>query len=223
MNNQYASFFYLLILTALVFILWNTPALYPLKLLVVFFHESSHALATLITGGKVDEMVISAAQGGHVLSIGGNRFIILNAGYLGSLLWGAAIYYVAVASSWDKWLMSALGALIALMTLVFVGSLFTFIFGFATAAAMVFSARHLSNAINDFLLRLIGLTSMIYAPFDILSDTIQRSHLNSDASMLAREYGGFTMLWGGVWILVSLVGIFLCLRESFNSSQKEDL
>ena len=49
----------ILILTALVtaiFLLWHYPVLYPLKLLVVFFHESSHALMTISTGGSVDTL-----------------------------------------------------------------------------------------------------------------------------------------------------------------------
>ena len=45
-----------------IFLLWEYPVLYPLKLLVVFFHESSHALMTVFTGGEVIEMVI--ANGG---------------------------------------------------------------------------------------------------------------------------------------------------------------
>ena len=35
----------LLALTALVIALWDTPAILPLKILVVFLHELSHGLA----------------------------------------------------------------------------------------------------------------------------------------------------------------------------------
>ena len=83
-------------LMAAIFLLWNYPVLYPLKLLVVFFHESSHALMTVATGGSVETLVIDPMQGGHVISVGGDRFLTLSAGYLGSWVWGVVIYLFAV-------------------------------------------------------------------------------------------------------------------------------
>ena len=79
-------------IVVVVFIFWSSPVLYPLKLLVVFFHESSHAIMTVLTGGEVKELMLSPEQGGHVMSKGGNRFLTLSAGYLGSLMWGIIIY-----------------------------------------------------------------------------------------------------------------------------------
>jgi hypothetical protein len=79
---------------------------------------------------------------------------------------------------------------------------------------MLLSANFLATIYNDFLLRLIGLTSMAYVPLDIYSDTISRSYLRSDAAMLAAEFGGSTVLWGVIWILISLIVIFYCLKYS---------
>lgn len=186
--------------------------LYPLKLLVVFFHESSHALATLVTGGQVLEMVVVAQQGGHVISAGGNRFIMLTAGYLGSLLWGVVIYTVATVTRFDRLAMFLLGAAIAAITVLFVSNGFAIGYGLVTAVAMILAAKFLHRDLNDFFLRLIGLTSMLYVAVDIYSETIARSHLRSDARMLSEEYGGATVLWGGFWIALSAVVIIVCLR-----------
>jgi hypothetical protein len=79
---------------------------------------------------------------------------------------------------------------------------------------MILAARYLGEGLNDFLLRLIGLTSMVYVPHDIYSDTIARSSLLSDARMLAHEYGGATVLWGAAWFTVSVVLILSCLNSS---------
>jgi hypothetical protein len=200
---------------ALICVLWSTPVIYPLKLLVVFFHESSHALATIFTGGKVAEMVVNANAGGHVLSQGGNRFLSLSAGYLGSLIWGVVIYSFGASTRMDRPFMSFLGVAIALITLIFVRNPFAFVFGAATATAMILCSKYLNERINDFVLRVIGLTSMIYAPLDIFDDTISRSHLRSDARMLAEEIGGPTIMWGSLWILVSIVTIIACFRWNF--------
>lgn len=202
----------LILLLGLIVLCWNYPILYPLKLLVVFFHESSHALATILTGGSVKELVINQQQGGHVISQGGNQFIIISAGYIGSLLWGVAIYVVTVKSRYDKVIMSVLGFSVISITLVLSSSFFSWIFGLLSGVAMLLMAKYLVDKYNDFALRVIGLTSMMYAPLDIYSDTISRSYLESDAYFLAEYTGGTTLFWGSVWILISVVVIFYCLK-----------
>lgn len=215
--RKYSQPVELVLLLGLVFVFWEGMAFTPLRLLVVFFHEASHALVAWLTGGQVRELVVNAREGGHVLAVGGNRFLTLNAGYLGSLLWGAAIYSVAAASRFDRVVMGVLAAAVAALSLVFAHGLFPDVFGIGTALTMFLAARYLGAGLNDFLLRLIGLTSMIYVPHDIYSDTIARSSILSDARMLAREYGGATILWGAAWLAVSLVLILSCLISSVKS------
>ncbi len=204
------SFFLILLLIAIIFF-WNHIILYPLKVLVVFFHESSHALTTILTGGRVEGLVVNANQGGHVVSIGGSRFLTLSAGYLGSLAWGAAIYLVAVKTRMDKAAMIILGALILGIAILFGRNLFGIAFCFVSGLIMIVLGLKASEKVNDFILRLIGLTSMIYVPLDIYSDTIARSHMRSDARMLAEEFGGATLMWGGLWLAASGVVIIFSL------------
>ena len=101
----------LLLLTTLVFALWQTPVVVPLKILIVFFHEASHAIATILTGGKVLSLSISANQGGEVWSQGGNRFITLTAGYLGSLLIGIGLLIAATRTTADRAIMGGCGVI----------------------------------------------------------------------------------------------------------------
>jgi hypothetical protein len=203
---------YLIFLLGLIMVGWDYAVLYPLKLLVVFFHESSHALATLLTGGTVKELVITHDQGGHVISLGGNRFIILSAGYIGSLLWGVVIFVASVKSRYDKAIMTVLGISIIIITVLLSRSLFSWLFGLLSGGIMLLMAKYLAEKYNDFALRVIGLTSMMYAPLDIYSDTISRSHLQSDAYLLADYTGGTTLLWGSLWIIISMVVILYCLK-----------
>ncbi len=217
MNKNRKDIFYLVMIILAVFFLWNTTILYPLQILIVFFHESSHAIMAILTGGEVVEMQIDYMQGGHVLSRGGSRFLTLSAGYLGSLGWGIVIYFLAVQTDIDKIISCVLGVLIAVISIMFVRNTFGLVFGVAGATFLIFMGLKLSLKFNDFILRVIGLTSMLYAPLDIFSDTIQRSYLRSDARMLAEEFGGATMIWGGIWIIISAVLINFCLRYSHKS------
>ena len=200
------------LISAVIFALWSTPMVIPLKILIVLLHELSHALVIVLTGGNVESLTIDAQQGGLVVARGGNRFLSLSAGYVGSLTLGVVLFLVAVRTKWDRVLMAFLGGTILLAATLFVRETFALLFCIFTGGVMIAAARYLSRDLNDLFLRVIGLTSMIYVPFDIFSDTIARSQLRSDARMLSEEFGGPTMFWGGLWLIISLCVVAACLR-----------
>ena len=202
----------LMLITVVVLALWNTPVVVPLKILIVFFHELSHAIAAWMTGGSVDSISLSPQQGGLTVTRGGNVFLTMSAGYLGSLLIGVLVFLVAVRSHADRVLMGVLGAVMLLVAALFIREWFALAFTVGTGLVMLASARYVPHEMNDLALRVIGLTSMIYVPLDIFSDTIARSGIRSDAYMLAERFGGATVIWGGLWLLISLAVIGVCFR-----------
>ncbi len=207
-----AGHWQLLALCALVFALWQTPLVVPLKILIVFLHEVSHGLAALVSGGRIESISVSPAQGGLTVTRGGNLFAIFSAGYLGSLAFGVAILLIALRTHWDRALMGGLGGAMLLITALYIREGFAFAFGLGGGAAMLAIAWFLRRDINDMALRLIGLVSLIYVPWDIFNDTIQRAALRSDAYMLAEQVGGATMFWGGLWLVVAALVIGAALR-----------
>lgn len=208
------GFFGLLMVAAALMWLGGSAWTAPLEILVVFFHEASHALMTVVTGGKVMSMQVTVERGGEVLSAGGNRFLTLSAGYLGSLLIGASLLVAAMRSRHDRMILAAVALCMALATVLFMRNFFGFGYGIGMAVALLAIARFLPEQASDFSLRLIGVMSLLYVPRDIFSDTIQRSQLQSDARMLAQEFGGGTWLWGGLWLLLSLWICYLAVRWS---------
>ncbi|NSX55468.1 M50 family metallopeptidase [Parasulfitobacter algicola] len=212
------SHWQLMLITAIVFALWSTPVVFPLKMLVVFFHEISHGLAAIFTGGSIIEMALSPQQGGHAVTMGGNRFAITSAGYIGSLVFGVVLFTLALRTKADTWTMGILGAALVVITLLYIRAPFGLIFGLISGSAMLIMARFASHQINDLALRIIGLSSMIYVPYDIFSDTLARSHLQSDAWAMAQTFGGTTMMWGGLWLIISLVVIGFCLRYNLRGN-----
>ncbi len=197
----------LMVITVVVLALWSTPVVVPLKILTVFFHELSHALAAWMTGGSVESISLSPQQGGLTVTRGGNVFLTMSAGYLGSLLIGVLVFLVAVRSHADRVLMGVLGAVLLLVAALFIREWFALAFTVGTGLVMLASARYVPHDVNDLALRVIGLTSMIYVPLDIFSDTIARSGIRSDAFMLAERFGGATVIWGGLWLLIALAVI----------------
>lgn len=212
------SHWQLLALTALIFALWQTPVVVPLKILVVFLHELSHALAAWLTGGSVEQISLSPQQGGFAITRGGNLFAILSAGYLGSLSLGAVLLLVALRNEADRAVTACLGAVMLLVTVLYVRDLFAAAFCIASGLALLAMARFLGHAANDIALRVIGLSSLIYVPYDIFDDTIARSTQRSDAYMLAAEFGGTAVIWGGIWLLISIAVILWCLRSILGQS-----
>lgn len=203
----------LIAIVALVFVFWTTPVVLPLKILVVFLHELSHAIVIVLTGGSVESFSISPQQGGLVIGRGGNRFLSLSAGYLGSLMLGMGLLIIALRTHWDKAVLGGFGVVMLVVTLLYVREPFAMAFCAGFGAAMLAMAWYLSRPLCDLVLRIIGLTSMIYVPYDIFEDTIRRSGIRSDAYMLAEEFGGATMLWGGIWLVLSVLAILLCLKH----------
>jgi hypothetical protein len=71
--------------------------------------------------------------------------------------------------------------------------------------AMIAAGKYLSEESNDFILKVIGLTSCLYAILDIKSDVLDRSYLRSDARMLAELTYLPTMFWGLLWIAIAVI------------------
>ncbi|QUJ77457.1 M50 family metallopeptidase [Sulfitobacter albidus] len=207
----------LFVILGVVFALWQTPVVWPLKMLVVYLHELSHALATWATGGRVLELSLSPAQGGHVISLGGNRFVILTAGYLGSLVLGIALLIAALRSTADRLILGLFGAGMIAVTALFVRDLFAAAFCLGTGAALLAIARFAGHRVSDLVLRVIGLSSVLYVPYDIFDDTIARRTARSDAYMLAEEIGGSAALWGGIWLILSVLLLVWVLRRGLGA------
>lgn len=202
-----------------IWLLWDTPLVYPLKIFVVLLHEVSHAVAAVATGGAIQKIVLDPYQGGATYTMGGSRFLTLSAGYLGSLAWGGLMVEAARGRRLRPDLVvGAIGGLVVALTLLFVRNLFGIAFGVLFGAALVAASRKLSAAWNRSLLLTLGLTSSLYAILDIKSDVLDRPHLPSDAHMLAQLTGVPTLAWGVLWIAVALGVSFLLFRRAYREA-----
>ena len=189
----------------LLWYLWWSPVLYPLKVFVVFLHEISHGIASVATGGSIDRITLSPLLGGACFCPGGNAFLTLSSGYLGSLAWGALMIEGA------RWsgrrparMLRVFGFLVSVLTLLYVRGFFGITFGLLFGFALVFCAARLSTQLNRTLLTVLGLTSCLYALLDIKGDILDRPELRSDAFVLSEMTGVPTLVWGALWIVAAL-------------------
>ncbi len=202
-----------LALGALFLLLFDTVVVYPFRLFVVFLHEVSHGIAAVLTGGSVVSIAIGADEGGLCVTRGGWPFLVLNAGYLGSLLFGALFLLLAARRRLAAAVVGAVGAFTCLAALVYVRTWFGFGYCLLMGLAFLLVAARLSSAVSELLLSAIGVMSALYAVADITQDAILRHVAASDASALARLTGIPALLWGVGWILVSLATLVLVVRR----------
>lgn len=203
----------ILITVAALTLLWDTWLVWPLKLICVFFHEISHGMAAVLTGGSIGAILLESNESGRTMAIGGSRFLVLNAGYVGSCLWGCGIILASSYARRDRLITSLLGAFIGFITLWYVRSPFGFFFGALTTAGLLWCSKRLSDEQNDLALKVIGGACCLYVIPDIWSDVVTRS-CNSDARMLSREYFGPRLMWGLAWIGASVAALAATLKRS---------
>ena len=196
-----------LLIAAVVYAFWSTLFVWPLRVFVVLLHEVSHGLAAVATGGRIVSIELSPAEGGLCTTAGGWAFVIVSAGYLGSALFGALFLLLGTRGKprAHRTATALLGAALVLLTLVYVRSAFGFAYGLAAGVLLLGVARWLPEGASSFVLRLLGVTSLLYAPWDIASDLILRSVPSSDASALARMTGIPALAWGVLWLAASLL------------------
>jgi len=200
-------------------LLWNTPLVYPVKIFVVLLHEISHAAMAVATGGSIQRIELDPLQGGACYCPGGNAFLTLSAGYLGSLAWGGMMFSAARARRVRaEWVTSFIGLLVTVLTVLYVRTPFGLLFGAVFGVGLLAIGRKASRSLNRTLLLALGLTSALYAILDIKSDIIDRPGAESDAFMLSEITGIPTMAWGAIWIVMALGFSFWLLRRAYKEA-----
>ena len=195
-------------------LLWWSPVIYPVKLFVVLLHEVGHAAAAVATGGVVQRIVVTPDQGGVCYCPGGNAFLTLSAGYLGSLVFGGLILLLARArrpAPRDS--TTLIGVAVLALTALYVRNAFGILFGALFGAALI-ALRGAGRTVHVLALTALGLTSCLYALLDIKSDVLDRPYLESDAHMLAELTGVPTVVWGVLWILLGGVVSWWLFRRA---------
>lgn len=151
-----------------VLLLWGLPLPNPIKLLAVTFHELSHALAGVLTGGRFFGYAIAPGGSGVTMGVGGSMVLILVAGYAGSCLWGVFLYYMSVR--WQPNTCLLILELLVMGSAVF-GWLnnYTILFGFGAIVLMTALFR-CGTPVKVFFVRLVGSACCFYAPLEVMGE-----------------------------------------------------
>ncbi|KAI3338139.1 peptidase M50B-like-domain-containing protein [Ustulina deusta] len=190
-------------------ILWNVPyvrwSLWPFKMLVIAFHEFGHAIAAVLTGGRVKSISLDPHEGGVTHMVGGKGAITLPAGYLGSSLIGAILIFTGFNIVASKIVSIVLGVCF-LLTLWWGKRDWLTITTILLAVGLLVASWFIVHAEGlRFVVLFIGVMSSLYSVWDICDDLILRKVNSSDASVFAKRYGGSSQCWGVVWSMISIL------------------
>ncbi len=197
-------------------LLWFTPVIWPFKIFVVFIHETSHALAALLTGGQVVSMNVTFWQSGYVQYRGGMPVVIAAAGYVGSALFGGLMLILAARDYLARAIFVALAALFALVTLFFVRNLFGLVFGFGAAALFAGLAWKYRRGFAYFV-DVLAVFSSLYALYDLTDFLILGGR--TDAHILARHTHVPAIVWAVLWSAISLAVVYAALRVALRRTE----
>ena len=197
----------LLVLAGLWF--WSAPWLAPLRLLVVLVHETGHAIATLLFGGRVERIIVGADESGQCLSSLPAGWLpqiaVYSAGYLGSAISGALQLLLAFRFRLHRPVLYAMGAWVTAMGVISAGNAFTLAYCLAMGAVLLVLARVLPSGAVRGLVMVIAVFTGLYALFDLRDDLwMPGGGGPSDAVLLATQTHVPAIVWAVLWSVASV-------------------
>jgi len=179
----------------------STPFLY----LSTIFHELSHGVAALLTGGRIQEFALQLNGAGHLVSLGGIQFIITFSGYFGAPIWGALLYLSADSRSVAKFTLGVLIAMFLITLLLWVNSLITLFILLLVGmllVALIKSSRYQSFNHVMRIMAMVVVFNAIYSPTYLLYSS------RGDSLALAQLTFIPAIVWVGVWMVWGLYVLF---------------
>jgi hypothetical protein len=222
-----------LLITALamvvVYLLWNIPqltiVLYPLRLFTTYVHEAGHSLAAILTGGSVVGFAVSANGSGLATTIGGTRWLILPAGYLGAALFGSLLYYLVnrfprVANAAAL----TLGLGMILFTLLFArpdetGTPVALFIGVGFGTILLLIGLQLNGLMTLLVLNVLAVSTALEAVMDLrylinFASTARRGTVMNDAAAFSSDImpllppSAIALTWAGMAVIMLGLAVY---------------
>lgn len=202
------------VLTFFSFVLWDSFLIYPVKMFSVMIHETFHALTTLLTGGKISSINIDFNLGGKIETEFGSSILISLSGYFGSLFVGLLFFKLSQNEKLFRFFIYSLSIMI-LIVLANSNPNADYIFiSLLIISFLIFIAVFINNNYFQFLIRFLGLVSMIYVLIDLKNDLLNDFYV-SDAKILSDIINVNSFLIALVWIFVTYALIFVTVKNFY--------
>jgi hypothetical protein len=225
------------VVAAACLLLWTTPPLLPLRLLVTLVHEAGHALVAMACGATVQSVTINAREGGltfFTLPGGRGTFKVVaigSAGYVGTAVVGGillevcarigrarialatlAVLVAAIALAWVPWSTAPDGAAAAATGSSNGDGRFTILFCVGAVIVLGFLAAQPLVHVRRVALVAIATALCLGAVEDLrIVLDLSRQGGPSDATIVAAAAPFPPWFWASLWLLLGLAACGLGL------------
>ncbi len=211
-----------LVLAIVALFFWNSIFILPIKLMTVFFHELSHGLAAILTGGRIIRIDLNLNQGGVCYHQGGWFLIVASAGYLGSLLWGSSIFLASLIKGISVRVSQAIAIILIITTGLWIRNIQAIAITVTTAVALLYISANLKEKYCSMFLKFVSLVSCFYVVFDIKDDLLDRTVPISDAYQISKRIFPSFMVPAGsyiiglIWLAIAIFVLWKIFKFAFN-------
>ncbi len=210
-NQESSSFwqkyhFFILLITAVV--IKQLPFVsIPFNWLESYFHEISHGIAAILTGGNVLRIQLFANGAGLCTTQGGIGFVISFSGYAGATLWGWGIYKLASAHQKVAQAFSVLIFILLVSSIVFWGrDLLTWFILLVLAAIFLLTIKLKKLYYLQRLMQLFGLLILLNSLFSP-SYLLDGRHLGDGAALASITFIP-EIIWVAIWFSIALLALY---------------
>ncbi|TLU67645.1 M50 family metallopeptidase [Thalassotalea litorea] len=188
----------------------------PFQWLESFFHEISHGLAAMLTGGRIIRIQLFANGAGLCTSAGGNSIVTAFSGYAGAVFFGMLMYLGTGAHRQGAKIISTMLIVLILLTCVlWVKDILTAFICFVLGAIFVLKLTYSRATWLAPILKIIALIVMLNAlqsPWYLWS-TPQKN----DAYSLAQLTYIPAFVWILIWLTMAIWALLFLGRRSQGS------
>ncbi len=184
-----------------------------------YFHEMSHGLSAILTGGHISRIDFSFNGAGLCYTAGGFRNMVTFSGYTGASIWGALIYLTT--SQLPKWA----SFFVTFLLLCFTGFSFIFVRNIETALILVVIFitflilwRFRAFLVSRLMLQFIGifvLTESIYSPTYLFMYKNSGDHISLASRTLIPSF-----LWIIIWLIWAVFVLIVIYRLTLKFGHK---
>lgn len=207
------SFWILLLAAAL---LRQIPILsLPFNWLESYFHELSHGLAAVISGGSILKIELFPNGAGLCTTQGGNRFFTAFMGYSGAAIWGAMIYSLStIGQRITQTFTSILLILLVVTCLLWVRDLLTLVILASLIGLLALKFKFMQSKWYNYGVQFIGLTVLLNAlmsPFYLID-----GRNKGDGATLANLTFVPELIWVFIWAAIAISLLYLLAKKQKN-------
>ncbi|MCL1143060.1 M50 family metallopeptidase [Shewanella gaetbuli] len=203
----------------LAFLLTRIPYIsIPIKWFESFFHELSHGIATIVTGGIVSHIELFPNGTGLCFSQGGSGIIIAFSGYMGAAVWGYIIFLLATWREGIRFTLTLLALTLVASIVFWVRDFLTLLIVIALVGLILLPLKVKNSRPLNSLLRILALVIIVNA----MASPVVLFGLpgQGDAAALAQMTWIPAWIWVFLWLGISCGALWLCWKKVIIKKEK---